>query len=78
MGLFQYYKAFVLEFVRITTLIYKVMKKDAFIWKELQEQAFNRLKEAMIITPVLAYPNYEKEFILYTNASYDGLGFILA
>ena len=32
----------------------------------------------MTETPILAHPNYEKEFILYTDASYDGLGFILA
>ena len=32
----------------------------------------------MITTPVLAHPDYEKPFILYTDASYEGLGFILA
>ena len=32
----------------------------------------------MITAPVLAHPNYEKEFILYTDSSYNGLGFILA
>ena len=32
----------------------------------------------MISTPVLAHPDYNKEFILYTDVSYDGLGFILA
>ena len=31
----------------------------------------------MITAPILAYPNYEKSFILYTDASYEGLGFIL-
>ena len=32
----------------------------------------------MITAPVLAHSNYEEPFILYTDASYDGLGFILA
>ena len=32
----------------------------------------------MVSIPILAHPDYEKEFILYTDASYDGLGFILA
>src|ERR1043165_7449212 len=32
----------------------------------------------MTEAPILAHPDYEKEFILYTDASYTGLGFILA
>src|ERR1044072_5424651 len=28
--------------------------------------------------PILAHPDYDKEFTLYTDASYTGLGFILA
>src|ERR1043165_9084785 len=27
---------------------------------------------------ILAHPDYDKEFILYTDASYQGLGFILS
>src|ERR1044071_7246978 len=32
----------------------------------------------MTETPILVHPDYEKEFTLYTDASYTGLGFILA
>jgi len=32
----------------------------------------------MTEAPVFAHPDYDKEFILYTDASYTGLGFILA
>ena len=32
----------------------------------------------MTEAPILAYPDYDKEFIFYTDASYTGLGFILA
>ena len=42
------------------------------------QQAFDILKEKICTTPVLAHPDYTKPFILYTNASYTGLGFILA
>ena len=31
----------------------------------------------MILTPVLTHPDYEKPFILYIDASYEGLEFIL-
>src|ERR1043166_6074912 len=32
----------------------------------------------MLKVPTLAHPDYHKEFILYTDAFYTGLGFILA
>src|ERR1043165_1877749 len=32
----------------------------------------------MMEAPILAHPDYDKEFILYTDVSYQGLGFILS
>ena len=46
-------------------------------WKENQEKAFEVLKKKLITAPVLMYPNFEKEFILYTDASKIALGAIL-
>ena len=78
LGLFQYYKNFVKDFTRIAAPIYLVLKKDQFQWGPNQDKAFNILKQKMMEAPILAHPDYEKEFILYTDASYLGLGFILA
>jgi hypothetical protein len=46
-------------------------------WKQEQEKAFEQLKEKLITAPILIYPNFEKEFILYTDASKIALGAIL-
>src|SRR5918912_4024639 len=46
-------------------------------WGEKQEKAFKLLKEKLIEAPVLIYPDFEKEFILYTDASTIALGAIL-
>ncbi len=54
------------------------MKKGAFEWAQFQEEAFDKLKAKMVSAPVLAHLDYEKPFLLYTDASYEGLGFILA
>ena len=37
-----------------------------------------RLKEALISSPILAYPNYDKPFILETDTSLKGLGTVLS
>src|SRR5438045_7056007 len=57
----------------------KNRKDEEFMgnWKENQEEAFKKLIEALITAPVLIYPNFEKEFILYTDASKIALGAIL-
>ena len=78
LGLFQYYKNFVKDFARIAGPIYLALKKDQFQWGPEQDAAFNTLKQKMTEAPILAHPDYDKEFILYTDASYQGLGFILS
>jgi len=36
------------------------------------------MKNALSKTPVLAYPDFNKEFILYTDASFDSIGAVLS
>ena len=38
----------------------------------------NILKEKLITAPILQYPDFEKPFTLYTDASYQGLDAILS
>ena len=39
--------------------------------------AFDELKEACCVVPVLAYADYTQPFILHTDSSLDGLGAVL-
>ena len=48
-----------------------------FKWTTDHLESFNKLKEALTSAPVLAYPNYDKPFILETDASLKGLGTVL-
>ena len=49
-----------------------------FQWTTDQQESFNKLKLALTSAPVLAYPNYEKPFLLETDASLKGLGAVLS
>ncbi|GBM45246.1 hypothetical protein AVEN_213073-1, partial [Araneus ventricosus] len=47
-------------------------------WTEECEKSFNSLKQALITSPVLTYPRTDKEFILDTDASNEGIGAVLS
>jgi hypothetical protein len=77
-GLASYYRRFIENFASITAPLNKLLKKDEpFNWTSECQHAFEFLKNALITAPILSYPDFEKPFILYTDASYNGLGAIL-
>ena len=46
-------------------------------WSQAQHQAFNRRKLALTIAPVLKLPDFERQFVVTTNASDATVGAIL-
>jgi len=48
------------------------------VWESEQEEAFNFLKDRLCSSPILAFPNMNKEFTVTTDACKTGLGFILS
>lgn len=47
-------------------------------WDYECEQSFHKLKTALITTPVLAYADFQKPFVLEVDASHGGLGAVLS
>ena len=52
-------------------------KKAQFLWSADCETAFEVLKQKLVTSPSLAYPDFDKDFALETDASRLGLGIIL-
>ncbi|CAB5126555.1 unnamed protein product [Rhizophagus irregularis] len=78
-GLCSYYRRFIKDFSKRAKPLYKLLEKDVpYEWTNKQQDIFEWLKQCLTESPILSHPNFEKEFILITDASADGLGAILA
>uniref|UniRef100_A0A3B1JAQ3 Gypsy retrotransposon integrase-like protein 1 n=1 Tax=Astyanax mexicanus TaxID=7994 RepID=A0A3B1JAQ3_ASTMX len=47
-------------------------------WTPEHQQAFDRLKESLVNTAVLAHPDFTRPFLLSTDASQDGISAVLS
>lgn len=80
LGFVGYYRKYIKDFCRIAEPLTNLTRKNVcFIWDEKCKNAFETLKQKLQEPPILAYPRFDgTEFILQTDASRVGLGFILA
>jgi transposase InsO family protein len=78
-GKVVYYGRFIDHMSTIAKPLFDLKKKNA-VWKFADEEmiAFERLRDALVTAPVLRHPDFEKEFLLQTDASGYGLGAVLA
>lgn len=77
-GISSYYRRYIKDFSTIAHPLTDLTKKNKkFIWEQEQQEAFDTLKSFLTSPPILAFPDFEKEFILQTDASGWGLGVVL-
>jgi hypothetical protein len=79
-GTVNYYRMYVPNFAAIATPITDLTKKgqpNNVSWGSAQEKAFQSLKRAMINDPILRLPDFQKTFVLRTDASDTGVGAVL-
>nr|AAM93447.1 putative polyprotein [Oryza sativa Japonica Group]ABB46993.1 retrotransposon protein, putative, Ty3-gypsy subclass [Oryza sativa Japonica Group] len=78
LGLAGYYRRFIENFSKIARPMTQLLKKEEkFGWSPQCEKAFQTLKEKLVSSPVLILPDTRKDFMVYCDASRQGLGCVL-
>ena len=79
LGLTSYYRRFIGKFAKIASPLHELTRKGMeWHWTDKQQEAFDMLKTRLIESPILAYPNFKRGFVLETDASVKGLGAVLS
>ncbi|QRV87090.1 Retrovirus-related Pol polyprotein from transposon [Ceratobasidium sp. AG-Ba] len=77
-GLIVYYAWMIPRMAEIMAPLFDLLKKETpWEWGPLQKEAFRLIKLALTSAPVLAFPEQDKPFRLYTDASNIGLSGVL-
>ncbi|GJZ59518.1 putative reverse transcriptase domain-containing protein, partial [Tanacetum coccineum] len=77
-GLVGYYRRFIEGFSKIAKPMTKLtQKKVKFEWGDKQEATFQLLNQKLCSAPILALPEGSEDFIVYCDASINGLGIVL-
>ena len=79
LGYTGFYRKFVEGYAKIAAPLYELLKKDTpFKWIDACQKAFETLKEKMLSSEVLAFPNPAKPFVLTTDGCDHSIGYVLS
>ncbi|GBM89267.1 Retrovirus-related Pol polyprotein from transposon opus [Araneus ventricosus] len=74
-----YYRRFGKHFSTTGRTLHKLNEaKSSFNWTGECEKSFNSLKQGLTSSTILTYPRTDKDFILDTDASNEGIGAVLS
>ncbi|GJW54768.1 reverse transcriptase domain-containing protein [Tanacetum coccineum] len=74
----QFLGRFIEGFSKIVNSLTELTQKNKkYNWGENQESAFQLLKQKLCEAPILALPEGNDNFVIYCDASYQGLGAVL-
>ena len=80
LGLVGFYRRFISNFATIAVPLTDLTKKGAsnnIKWEKTHERAFTTLKDRLTKSPILRLPDFEKDFMVQTDASDVGIGVVL-
>ena len=78
LGLAGYYRRFVKGFSMTTAPMMRLLQKNVkFKWSGKCQASFEKLKAFLTKAPILTQPTYNKEYVIFSDASLNGLRCVL-
>ena len=78
LGLAGYYRRFIKLFSMTAAPMTRLLQKNVrFEWSEKCQASFEKLKAVLTKAPVLTQPTYGKEYVIFSDASLNGLRCVL-
>jgi hypothetical protein len=75
MGMCSYYRRLIPNFSKIAEpLIFLTRKYAKFKWTDTCQKSFQFLKDSLTVVPLLVYPDPNKTYVFYTDASDTCIG----
>ncbi|CAF1123382.1 unnamed protein product, partial [Didymodactylos carnosus] len=81
LGLTVYYRRFIQDYATIAEPLLQligVKRSPVFVWIPECQDSFDELKQKLITSPIISYPDFNHPFILQLDAFDYGLGAVLA
>lgn len=77
LGLTGYYRRFIKGYGMLAKLLTELLKRNNFNWTSTSTDVSNKPKEVMSLSPLLALPNFEAEFVIEIDTCEEGVGAVL-
>ena len=78
LGLAGYYRRFVKGFSMTAAPMTRLLQKNVkYAWSEKCQKSFDKLKAFLTEAPVLTQPTCDREYVIFSDASLNGLGCVL-
>ena len=79
LGLTNCYRQFMFDYSKIVGPLHKFLtKQHAFQWNSTCQSTFDYLKSRLVNPPILAFPDFTQQFVLYTDTSDSAIGTVLS
>ena len=78
LGLVGYYRKFIKDFARISRPLDGLRKTDCFQWNQETKVAFQTLKDKLTSNDLLAYPHFDRPFLVTCDASNTAIGGVVS
>ena len=75
----SYYCQFVVDYSKVAEPLHRLLtKENVFCWDPKCRNALDELKHRLVSSPILAFPDFSQQILLYTDASDSAIGEVLS